>query len=448
MKLFSLLAKDAKLLLRNRAVLVALLVYPILLASVLGVAFQEPPSKLDLVVYNGDAGGAAVDIAGDRVSSASFIEAARSFANVKLVASEQAAISSVRRGEADAALLIPLGFVGDLTRLGSQARLQVIVDESDPVRASVARNTVEGGVDAFLKSIVTRKIADVETLINLTVSGGTTRVSGFDVNVLGIEQSRAKLTDALSRMDPGSPQAAQVREVISFLDFTLGTLGNADAYLVSTAIPVDVETSGLSSARASLVSVALPGAMVLGVFWTGSLTAALLVSRERETGALRRVLAAHPTPGLTGLSKALIALLVALVPALLLMGVGVFALGAEVKDPLFALDVLILGSLAAAALGAIAAAIARDTSASTLLAVLALVPMLLLGGLFYPVAYMPAPAQAVARALPVTATTDALRGAMLRGSSVQELAFPLIALVAFIVLAASATAWLSRRKKR
>lgn len=447
MMLLTLLGKDARILLRNRPLLVALVLYPLLLAGVLGVAFREPPAHLDLAVFNGDAGGATIEVGGTKLDSSSLLSSTGSFASLHNASSEQAALAMVRRGDVDAALVIPQGFIGDLARLGSNASVRVIVDESDPVRAGIARSAVVGGIDAFVREVVARKISDVETLLNLTVHGGTTRIAFVDVNVLGIERSRAELSEVYAKLDPKSAEAQKVADVIAFLDFTKGVLGNSEVYLTTTAIPLEVNTSGLAHADTRIVSVALPGALVLGVFWTGALAAALLAARERETGVSQRLAAAHAPALLAPASKAIIALLAALLPASVLLVMGLVVLGADVRDPALTFTVLALASLAAAALGALCAAIARASAAATLLAVLALVPMLLLGGLFFPVAYMPAPAQAIARALPLTMATDALRGTMLRGSAVDELAFPILGLVATTLAFAAMAAVLSRRAR-
>lgn len=445
MTLAPLLAKDARILLRNRALLVALLLYPLLLAGTLAVAFREPPATLDLAVHNADEGGARMELAGEMLDSTTLVAHASAYARVRNVTSEEEARALVRRGEVDAALLIPEGFVEDLGRLGGNATLRVLVDESDPVRAGVARSAVAGGVDAFVRMVVQRKVADVEDLLGLTVSGGTTRFLFVEVDVLGIDRARQRLSEVHATLDPRSDEARKVDDVIAFLDFARGVLGNAGSILTTTALPLDVENEGLSSKRVDLAAVALPGAVVLGVFWTGSLAAALLVAREHETGVARRLAAAPGARGRSLASKAIVALLAAMLPALGLLLVAVLATGAVVASWPLALAVLALASLAAAALGALAAGVARGTSAATLVAVLLLVPMLLLGGLFYPVAYMPAPAQALARGLPVTSATDALRGAMLRGSELRELAFPIAALAVFALFAGAASALLSRR---
>lgn len=445
MSLLALLGKDARLLLRNRALLAALLLYPFLLALVLGAAFQEAPARLDLAVVDDDPGG-GLDVGGETLTTQSLLDAVGGFARVRNVAGEEAALSLLRRGEVDAALLIPDDFMRDLSTLGTNATLRLVVDESDPVRASVARHAVEGAIDAFVEDIVRKKIDDVQALLDLTVEGGTTRVVLVEVDVLGIRESRARIQEVQARLDRGSAEWAKLQEVVDFLAFAEAMLGNSQRYLQTTALPAAVETQGLVAEGTPLSSIALPGALVLGVFWTGALSAALLAARERETGALRRLAAAPGVRLLHPVSKALVALAAALVPAALLLALGAALLGARVADWPLTLAVLLLASLAAAALGALAAGLARATSGAALLAVLALLPMLLLGGLFYPVAYMPAPARAVAGALPVTMATDALRGAMLRASPWAEVLPALGGLAAFALVTGAAGAWLARSR--
>lgn len=446
MRLGAFLAKDARLLVRHRALLAALLLYPFLLALVLGAAFQEPPTRLSLAVVDHDAGSSGVEVGGETLTTEDLLEAASSFADVERHATDASAIAAVRRGEVDAALLIPEDFLDDLSTLGTNATLRLVVDESDPVRAAVARNAVEGAVDAFVEEVVRKKIQDVLRLIDLTVHGGTTRVLFVDVHVLGIEGSRQRLEEVRDSLERGSDERRKVEDVLGFLGTASTLLGSSERYLTTTAMPLRVEAEGLTSeGGARLSSVALPGALVLGVFWTGALAAALLVARERETGAARRLAAAPRASAPAALSKALVALAAALAPALLLLALGLALLDAQVAKPLLALVVLALASLAAAGLGALAAGLARATSGAALLVVLLLLPMLLLGGLFLPVAYMPAAAQAVARVLPVTLATDALRGAMLRASPTAELVPALLGLAAFALVAGAAGAWLARR---
>jgi ABC-2 type transport system permease protein len=445
MKLLAHLGKDARLLLRNRALLVALLLYPLLLVGVLGSAFQQPPQQLDLALVNHDSAG-ALDVGGHNVTADDILSSGKGFAHVRKASTDAQGVALLRSGQVDALLIVPPRFLNELGTLGSNATLKLVVDESDALRAGVAKNAVNGVIDEFLKQVVREKIHGVEALLNLTIHGGSTTVLGQNVDVLGIEQARARLNEVKADLPPNSPDVQKIADVVAFLDFTSSVLGNSERYLTTTALPLGVEQSGLASQDTRITSIALPGAIVLGVFWTGALAAALLASRERETGAARRLAASPGGSAWPLVSKLLIALAAALVPAAVALGLGIAFLGANVADPGLTLDVLLLSSLAAGALGLLAAGIARASAGASLLAVLALLPMLLLGGLFFPVAFMPAPARAVASVLPVTMSTDALRGAMLRGNVLSEIALPLVGLGIFALLAGAAGAWLTRRR--
>ncbi|MEA3199745.1 MAG: type transport system permease protein [Thermoplasmata archaeon] len=437
--------KDARLLLRNRALLAALMLYPVLLVVVLGAAFQTPPQKLDLALVNHDVAD-QLDVNGRNVTAEDMLVASNGFAHVVKATSDADGLARLRRGEVDAVLVVPAHFLNQLGTLGSNATVRLVVDESDPIHASVARNAVKGVLNDFLKAIVQEKIRGVLVLLNLTESGGVTNVLGQDVSVLGIHQARVELSQVKSSMAPNNPDAQRVQDVIDFLDFAGGVLGNSERYLTTTALPLQVQDSGLASQDTRLSTVALPGAIVLGVFWTGALSAALLAARERETGAARRLAAAPGARTWSLVSKLLVALLAALVPAAVALALGFALLGATVADPAMTLGVLLLASLAAGALGLLAAGLTRASSGAALLAVLALLPMLLLGGLFFPVAFMPAPARAVSSVLPVTLATDALRGAMLRGNALGEIAPEIAGLALVALLCGGAGAWLARRR--
>lgn len=428
------LAKDARVLVRHRALLAALLAYPFLLALVLGAAFADPPTRLDLAVMNQDAEGASVTVGGESFDSATLVGRLGAFAEVRLVDSEEDGLALLRQGDVDALLVIPRNFVRDISLIGQVATLEVVVDESDPVRAQVAENAVRGGIDSFTRFIVQKKIDDVLALLDLTVEGGKTRVATVEVQVLGLQNARQRLSEVLSTLDPQGEPAKKVREVIVFLDFAAGFLGNADRYLSTTALPLEVETSGITAPQTRLAAVALPGALVLGVFWTGALAASLLVARDVETGVSRRLAAAPASRATLAASKVGIAFAAALLPALVLVGLGVLLLGARVASPALLFVGLAAAALAAAALGGLAATLARGSSAAALLVVLTILPMLILGGLFYPVAYMPEAVQAVASWLPMTLATDVLRGGMLRGSSLAESWRALVGLLVFTVI--------------
>src|SRR5581483_4990833 len=157
LKLLAHLAKDAKLLLRNRALLAALMLYPLLLVIVLGAAFQQPPQRLDLALVDHDAGD-ALEVNGRNVTAADILASGTGFAHVQKAASDAAGLALLRNGDVDALLIVPGRFLNNLGTLGSNATLKLVVDESDPLRAGVVKNAVQGVLDDFIKGVVGEKI--------------------------------------------------------------------------------------------------------------------------------------------------------------------------------------------------------------------------------------------------------------------------------------------------
>jgi len=96
--------------------------------------------------------------------------------------------------------------------------------------------------------------------------------------------------------------------------------------------------------------------------------------------------------------------------------------------------VIALAILAFSALGALIAARTQSLEAASGLINLAQIPMLVLSGVFFATSRFPAALQPVIRALPLTATNDALRAIMLEGRSLVTLGPELAVLAAWCLV--------------
>src|SRR5581483_973841 len=172
-------------------------------------------------------------------------------------------------------LILPGRFLNNLGTLGSNATLKLVVDESDPLRAGVAKNAVQGVLDDFIKGVVGEKIRGVEGLLNLTVNGGSTVVLGAQVDILGIQAARERLNEVKADLPPNSPDVQRVQDVIAFLDFAGGVLGNSERYLTTTALPLRVDRWAPASRATRVPSSPPPGPIGRGVFGRGARAAAL-----------------------------------------------------------------------------------------------------------------------------------------------------------------------------
>jgi ABC-type multidrug transport system permease subunit len=128
-----------------------------------------------------------------------------------------------------------------------------------------------------------------------------------------------------------------------------------------------------------------------------------------------------------------LAMLAVEVAAFLAFAVLVF--GVPVRGSLFLVAGLcVFGSFAFGAIGLLLSSRARTIEAASGLMNLTMLPMWILSGVFFSAERFPAVAQPVIRALPLTAVNDALRGHMLQGASLMELAPQLLTLLTWLVV--------------
>ena len=102
---------------------------------------------------------------------------------------------------------------------------------------------------------------------------------------------------------------------------------------------------------------------------------------------------------------------------------------------------LFLGMIAFGAVGILGAAAVLVLKAWNPVAALFSGLSFLLGGVLYPVSTLPEAAQTLAWLLPITHALEAMRGAVVMGKSIPELAAPLIVLAGFTVVMLPLSLW-------
>ena len=185
----------------------------------------------------------------------------------------------------------------------------------------------------------------------------------------------------------------------------------------------------LQSENLNFISYFVPSMLGLSVMQVGIFAAVPLVA-DREKLILKR-LAATPLRRwqLVG-SNVLMRLLIALVQAVIIIGVGVLIFGVKVTGP-FPLPVVfvVMGALTFLALGYVVASFASTEDAANGMTSVIQFPMMFLSGTFFPIDQMPDVLKIVARVIPLTYLSDALRQVMVGGAAFAPL------WVCFVVLA-------------
>ena len=193
------------------------------------------------------------------------------------------------------------------------------------------------------------------------------------------------------------------------------------------------EAKTIQTENLNFISYFVPSMLGLSVMQVGIFAAIPLVA-DREKLILKR-LAATPLRRwqLVG-SNVLMRLLIALVQAVIIVGVGVLAFGVHITGSLpLVVGFVALGSMAFLALGYVVASFAgTEDSANGMTSVIQF-PMMFLSGTFFPIDQMPDVLRTIARIIPLTYLSDALRQVMVGGAAFAPLWLCVVVLVGWLV---------------
>jgi ABC-2 type transport system permease protein len=182
------------------------------------------------------------------------------------------------------------------------------------------------------------------------------------------------------------------------------------------------------------ISYLVPSILGMALMQLGVFSAIPLVA-DREKLILKR-LSATPLRRwqLVG-SNVIMRLLIAIVQTLIIVGVGVAMFGVEVAGNVFLIGALVvLGSLAFIALGYVIASFAKTEESANGMTSVVQFPLMFLSGTFFPIEAMPEILKMVARAMPLTYLSDALRQTMVGGAAFVPLWVCFAILAGFLVV--------------
>ena len=162
---------------------------------------------------------------------------------------------------------------------------------------------------------------------------------------------------------------------------------------------------------------------------------AVAIVRERERGNLEMLITTPvKTPELM-LAKITPYVLIGLVQVSLVLLLGHFLFEVPMRGTLLDTYIVTLFFIITnLALGLVISTLVSTQFQAMQLSFFVLLPSILLSGFMFPFAGMPRPAQIIAEALPLTHFIRLIRGVILRGASLQELAMELMILGIFILV--------------
>jgi ABC-type transport system involved in cytochrome c biogenesis permease component len=410
-----LLLKDLRILRRSPLLLALLVLYPIVIAVLIGFALSRGPDKPEVAFYNGLAGkSAVVELGGDRIDLAA--EGQRLFDAIDpvRVGSRKEAIQKVEDGDVLGALIIPSDLATNIQSSLEPGTVQVYYNAEDPAKRQFVENTIKAQVQSANAALTKRVAKEALQLLDLISTGGQYSFLGQSFDVLGLQRAEVILAKARAELPKGSPERAELDRVIAFGRLARENLSFSDEVLAVVGEPIRVKATALNGGTTSLSSFAVALAVAVSLMFITLLLAAGTLALEREENAFSRLVRGLVSRTALLAEKAGLAAACSVAVCLLMMvGLGLFVDLDWGRFPLW-LAALTVGALGFAALGLAIGALTRDVRAASLLAFMLCLPLAFLAlvpsGAVAPALYDVI--RAVSAAFPFKPALDALDAAL------------------------------------
>jgi ABC-type multidrug transport system permease subunit len=200
--------------------------------------------------------------------------------------------------------------------------------------------------------------------------------------------------------------------------------------------PVRAENQLVHETGARYIDFVVPGLLGMNLMGSAMWGLGFSIVDARQKKLLKRMVAS-PMPRWQFLSSFLLSrLMLLIIEVAVFLGFSRLVFGVPFRGSLWELALLcVLTSLSFSAIGLLVASRAKTMEAVSGLMNLVMLPMWILSGIFFSATRFPAAIQPLVRALPLTAAIDALRGNMLQGMSLGQLAAPVAILLAWTAAA-------------
>jgi ABC-2 type transport system permease protein len=408
-----LLLKDLRILRRSPLMVALLVIYPIVIAVLIGFALSRGPDKPKVALYNGlSVSASTIELGGRELNLAD--EEGDLFKDVVVIKakSREDVIKKVEDGEVLAGIVIPKDIAANLQSTLESGKLQVFYNSEDPAKQAFVENTIEAQVKAANAALTRAIAAEALKLLNLIGKGGVYHFLGQDFNVLGLQRSEQILKEARPTLPPA--ERKDVDEVLDFVGLARDNLSFSDDVLNVVGEPIKVSAKSLKGGSTSLDDFAVALAAAVSLMFITLLLAAGMLAIEREENAFSRLvrgLVSHT--GLLAEKAGLAAICSTVVCLLMLVGLGLFV---HLQWSRFGLWVVAMaaGALAFAALGLAIGSLTREVRAASLLAFMLSLPLAFLAlvpsGAVAPALYDVI--RAVSAIFPFKPTLDALDAAL------------------------------------
>ncbi len=373
-----LLLKDLQILRRSPLQAALLILYPVLIAVLVGFAISRSPEKPRVAFLNEVPSGARVNVGGQKLPALNVEGRICRRVECVRVKDRAEAEEEVASGSVLAALILPADLVDKINSLSTLTpgvpKVEVLVNEEDPVRAELVNDRINTLLAQANLAVARRIAGEGSRYLDLLINGGRFEVIGQTVQILGL-RATAQILEALEPALPAGPLRSSLTEVTSFARQARDNLDVAGPLIDRIAQPIQVDKQVVSGSSPPLEIFAIAVAATLTLAFVTVLLVAGSLALEREENAFPRLTRGLVSPlALLG-EKVLLGVAVGLVVTLLMLaGLQIFVPLDWGRFGLWLLAIL-AGGAGLAAAGAALGAVAREVRAVSLLAFMVTLPV-------------------------------------------------------------------------
>lgn len=375
-----LLIKDLQILRRSPFLVGLLVVYPIVIALMIGFALSSPPGK-PTVAFDDQVppGHGQISVGSQQLNVAHYASQLLSSVNPIHVHSRAQAVADVRDGRALAAVIIPADLAQQIQGLVTQGvgspTVEVILNTKDPVERQYVDQAISSRLAEVEQSVSKQVLQVAISDLQQVLSGGKIQILGQNVHLLGLRNVRTIVEGTIASLPRSSPLRAALAQVVGFSNLAISGLAFASPVLGTIGTPLNVTETQLAGRTTPTDAYAATIAVIVSLMFVTVLLAAGLLAIERTENAYARLVRGLVTPGRLLAEKIVLAGGCATVVTLIMAAfVSAFV---PLEWSRFELWVLALacGGLAFGALGVAIGATAREVSTASLLALLVALPV-------------------------------------------------------------------------
>ncbi|MFL5894802.1 MAG: ABC transporter permease, partial [Thermoleophilaceae bacterium] len=371
-----LLIKDLQILRRSPFLVALLILYPVVISVLIGLALSKGPDKPRVAFVNEVPRAAnVIDLGGEHIDTSKYGQQLFTAIDPVRVATEAEAIKKVKSGDVLGALILPPDLTHKLATGTESAHVKVYYNAEDPVKQRFVRDTIKSQVQDA-NAAVRKKLTKVAIgYLHLIVSGGHFAFFGRNFDVLGLAKAEAILRITLAQLPRRSPAYAQVDAVRRFAKIAHDNLDLSDRVLKTVGEPILVDQKVLKGGKTPLNAFAVAVAVTVSLMFVTLLLAAGTLALEREENAFARLVRGLVSRSALLAEKGILAAGAAfLVALLMLIGLALFIDLSWDRFPLW-VAALAAGAVGFAAMGLAIGALAREVRAASLLAFMLSLPI-------------------------------------------------------------------------